>query len=398
VQFLYNVRTTEGRFIKGEIEATDESQAVQILREKKYLILNLRSLKVSPFKNMFQKGVSSKDKLIFVKELSVMLQSSLPLVDALESLKEQTSNPELIQIVGELSIDIRGGKSFSESLKKFPKTFSKMFINIIAAGEKSGKLDKTLERLSIQIEKDYEIQSKVKSALMYPVIVLIALAGVLILAFVYIIPQLRTVFDDMGVELPIITRIVLGISYFITHYWWLIIIIIAGLYFLIINLIKTDSYRLFWDRFKLKIPIYGPYINKIYMARFSRNLETMVSSGLPITESLRITKDVMTNSVYGTAIDEICQDVENGVELSISLKKKKSFPPMVSQLIGIGEKSGKLDFVLASLANFYDQEVEATTRNLTAILEPVLTIIMAVGVALVAASVVMPIYGLVNAI
>ena len=202
----------------------------------------------------------------------------------------------------------------------------------------------------------------------------------------------------MDVELPLLTRILLGISDFFLHYWWLFALIVVGGYVLIKSFIRSPSFKLFWDKSKLELPIIGPFTKELYMARFSRSLETLIAAGLSITSSLKIAKNTINNSVYEKALDKIEQEVENGSELATVMKMEKCFPPMMPRLIGIGEKSGKLDFVLGCLAEYFERDVETTARNLTTILEPILTIIMGIGIALVVASVIMPIYGLVNAI
>lgn len=396
--YTYNSKTYEGRTITGEVEASSATEAIKLLRDKKMIVLNLKETKSNPFKEVTLFGISSKDRLIFFEQLSVVLESGMPLIEALETLKEQTSNRELKKTLEEISIEVRGGKSFSESLSKYPRIFPEIFVSMVKSGEKSGKLDETLKRLTLQSEKDYELQAKIKNALMYPIVIFAALVGVLILSLVYVMPQIKKIFDEMNVQLPLLTRIVLGTSSFLAKWWWMFIVIIIALYFLAKALLKSDTWRRRMDALLLKIPIYGPFIQKMYMERFARNLETMVAAGIPITESLRITKDVLTNLIYKDAMERIIHDVENGLPLAKTIKKERSFPPMTSQLIAVGEKSGRIDFVLETLSNFYSREVENTTRNLTTILEPVLTIIMGIAIALFVASVIMPIYGLVNVI
>jgi len=396
--FTYSAKTYNGKDIKSEIEASSREEAIKILRDKKMIVLDLKEIKSNPLNSIFGLNISTKDKLIFIQELAVVLESGMPLVEALENLGEQTSNKKLKKIIEDLSIDVRGGKSFSDSLSKFPNVFSHIFISIIKSGEKSGKMDQTLKRLAEQTQKDYDLQSKVKNALLYPIVILVALTGVLILSLIYVIPQIKKIFEEMDVELPLLTRVILGISSFLTTWWWLFIIIIAGLFFIFLLMRRSLFWKSKWDSFKLKIPIYGPYVKKIYMANFARNLQTMSSAGISINESLIITKDVLNNQEYAKAMDRISNEVENGSALAASIRKEKIFPLMVSQLISVGEKSGKIDFVLETLSNFYDREVEATTRNLTTVLEPVLTILIGIAVALFIASVIMPIYGLVNVI
>lgn len=396
--FTYNAKTRDGKPISGEIEASNEAEAVTLLREKKLIVLNLKKITKNIVQNISLFGISNKDKLFFLEQLSVVLQSGMSLVEALETLKDQTSNKELQKILEEISVDIRGGKSFSDALSKYPRAFSDIFVSMVKSGEKSGKLDDTLRKLTEEMEKDYELQAKIKNALMYPVVIFIALVGVLILSLVYVMPQIKKIFEEMNVQLPLLTRIVLGVSDFLAHWWWVFVLAIIVLVLLRKVLFRSKEWQKRFDAFKLKVPIYGPFLEKIYMERFARNLQTMITAGISITESLEITKSVLTNLVYQDAMDRIIRDVENGLPLAAAIKKEKRFPLMTSQLIAVGEKSGRIDFVLDTLANFYSREVENTTRNLTTILEPVLTIIMGIAIALFVASVIMPIYGLVNVI
>lgn len=396
--YSYTVRTTGGRTDSGEIEENDEMSAVKSLRAKKFIVLDIKEKRSSHFFDYFETGVPLKDRIIFLKQITIMIKSGLALIDSLEALKEQTTNKYLAKITGEMAINIRGGKSFSDSLKKYPKVFSPIFINVISSGEKSGKFEEVLQRLTDQAEKDYDLSSKVQNALMYPVIVLIAIVGVMIIILVYIVPQIKKIFEEMNTNLPLITRIILWISNFFIHWWWVITLAIIGLIILVKTSLATREFRQSMDNLKIKLPIFGTFIKKMYMANFTRNMATLISSGLPVLECLEVTKKIFNNLVYENALNRVYKEVENGEQLSTSIKKEKIFPAMIPQLINIGEKSGKLDYVLNGLADFFDKEVESTTRNLTTILEPVLTIMMGIGVALVVASVIVPIYGLVNVI
>ena|SRR3990167_2515704 len=396
--YSYTARGQSGEVVKGFIENDDKIKAAKSLKEKKLIILDIKEKKSSTFWENFTFGISLKDKIIFFQQLTMMLKSGLPLVEALEALQEQTSNKQLAQINADISISIRSGKSLSESLSKHPKVFTTFFISIINSGEKSGKLDEVLDRLTMQLQKDYDIHSKVLNALLYPAFILVALIGVVLLMIIFVMPQVRGIFEEMEVELPLLTRIVLGISGVIEKWWWALGILFLLLFIVLKALMANQNIKKSWDKLLIGIPIYGKFIKKIYMANFNRNMATLISSGLPMIESINTTKGVINNVLYREALERIAKDVENGVQLSNSLKKEKIFPVMISQLVNIGERSGKLDKVLNDTADFFDREVETTTKNLTTIIEPLLTIIMGIGVALVVTAVIMPIYSLVNAI
>lgn len=396
--YSYTAKDPQGETVKSEIESVDQTKAIRALKERKLIVLAIREKKETSFSNILKFGVPLKDRIFFIQQLTLMLKSGVPLVEALEALREQATNPQLSKIVAEMSAEIRGGKSLSQSLNRYPKVFLPLMVSVTQSGEKSGKLDNVLSRLGLQMQKDYDLYSKVRSAMIYPAVILLGIAGVLALVVIFIMPQIKEIFQEMNVPLPLMTRIILAVSSFLAQWWWLFLIFIIGLIIILRWLITIESIRIVLDKLILKIPLIGSFSQKIYMARLSRNLATLVSAGLPMLESLETTKGVVNNIVYKNALDRISKEVENGIPLSQAIKKEKDFPLLVSNLINIGEKSGKLDFVLTSLADFFDKEVEATTRNLSSLLEPILTILLGIGVALVVASVIIPIYSLVNTI
>jgi len=392
--YSYTAKNKDGELIKGDLEEANEANAVKLLRSKGLIILNIAPKKLSSFFGSFGQKVGAKDKIIFFQELSMMLKSGLPLVEALEALQEQSSNPRLSKISSELSVAIKSGKNLSEAMRKYPDVFPEVYLSIISSGEKSGKLDEVMTRLTDQMLKDYDLSSKVSGALMYPALILTAIGGVLLIVVIYIIPQVKKIFEEMDVPLPLVTRIILGASTFVSTWWWLILLIIIGLVLSYKPLTSTKSFKTFFDKMILRLPIIKDFLKKIYMARFTRNMGTLIASGLPMIEALEINKGIIDNVVYQAAFDRISKELEGGVQLSGSMKKEKIFPAMVYQLLNIGEKTGKIDKVLNDTADFFDREVENTTKNFTTILEPVLTIIM----GMVVAAVIIPIYSLVNTI
>lgn len=403
MKFTYQAKNREGKLSSGVIDAPSESVAAKSLHEQDLFVLELKKMGASvssiskelhlPF---LSHRVSLKDKIILTQQLAMMIKSGLPLLDAFAALQEQTENRYFSQIIGEISADVKGGKPLSESLAKYPKIFNTLYVSIISSGEKSGKLDEVLERLAEQLQKDYDLISKIKAAVTYPIVVMVALVGIVILMLIFVVPQLKSVFADIGAELPLTTRIVLGTSDIIRNYWYVWIIVIVGLYLAIRFWIKTPKGSLSWDRLKLKIPVIGPLIKKIYMARFSRTMGALIASGLPMLEVIETVKSVMPNKVYSQAFDRISEDIKNGKTLSETLKNQRIFPAMIYHLISTGEKSGKIDYIMLTMADFFDKEVENTTSNLSTMIEPILIIIIGAGVGFVVASVIMPIYSLVN--
>lgn len=405
MKLSYSAKDQNGQIIQSVLDAPNEEAAAKALHEKHLFVLEIKQTGTAnpginkDIKIPFLSGrVALKDKIIFTEQLAMMVKSGLPLLDAFSALEEQTENKYFSSVIAEISKEVKGGKPLSETLAKYPKIFPILYTAIVSSGEKSGKLDEVLERLAEQLQKDYDLISKIKAAVTYPIVVITALVGIVIIMLIFVVPQLKTIFADMGAELPLVTRIVLGTSDLIRNFWYVWIIVMVGIYLAIRFWARTASGGIIWDNFKLKIPLIGPLVRKIYMARFTRTMGTLVASGLPMLDIISTVSSVLTNKVYTRAFKKVSTDIENGKTLSLSLKEQNVFPPMIYHLIAVGEKSGKLDYVLLSMANFFDKEVENTTQNLATLVEPILIIFIGAGVGLVVASVIMPIYSLVNVI
>lgn len=400
MDFIYSAKNQKGAEVTGKISAQNNKQALEMLKNQGLFVLKLDSGKSQiPLGNIsFRKKISLKDKIIFTKELAMMVRGGLALIEALNALEEQTENPSFKEAIAKIIDDVRGGMALSKAMAKFPKIFPRLYIAVTESGEKSGKLDQVLDRLADQLQKDYDLITKVKSAITYPIVIVCALIGVVILMLVFVVPKLKDIFSEMGVALPITTRILLGTSDFIVRFWYIVIVLIVGIYFAIRFWARSPKGGMTWDRFKIRMPIFGQLARKIYMARFTRTMATLVASGLPMLEIIDTVKEVVGNKVYKVAFEGISKDVESGVTLSKALKKQKIFPPMIYQMVSVGERSGKIDDVLLNIANFYDKEVEASTSNLASLIEPILILIIGAGVGLAIASIIMPIYSLVNVI
>jgi type IV pilus assembly protein PilC len=403
MDFTYKAKDNLGKSQTGTIQANSQKQAVDTLHKRGLFVLTLDATsqgKISGLNLRFlRKKVSLKDKIIFTNQLAMMVKGGLPLVEALKALEEQTENEMFRQTINQITADVQGGSALSKALEKHPRVFSRLYVAVTASGEQSGKLDQVLERLADQLQKDYDLIAKVKAAITYPIVIVCALVGILILMLVFVVPQLKKIFDEMGVSLPLPTRILLGTSSFIVNYWYIVIVVLIGLFFGIRYWSKTAKGGYAIDNFKIKVPIFGVLVKKIYMASFTRTTGTLVAAGLPMLNILATVKEVVGNKVYQPVFNQISQEVENGATLSAALRKHKAiFPPMIAQMVSVGEKSGKVDEVLFHLAEFYDKEVETTTSSLSALIEPILILIIGAGVGLAIASVILPIYSLVNVI
>lgn len=398
MKFTYEIKTKSGKTQKGEIEALDQFSAMKILRQQGFTVLMIKAKMSIPWISKIRFPIGAKDKIIFAEQLAVMVKSGLPLIEALSSLKEQTTNRDLAAIVSELTTEVRGGGSFSQALAKYPKIFPPYFVNVVRSGEKSGNLDQVLRRLADQMTKDYDLISKVRGAMIYPALILVALIGLVVLILVYIIPNLKEIFNEVGADLPLLTRMVIGLADFTKKFIILILILLIGLTIFLKRMMRNSQYRFYFDKFKLKIPIFGRLYKNIYMARFSRNAGTLVAAGLPILEIFKTISTLIGNEVYRHSLEDIAKQVEGGLQISAAIKQYPIFPPMVGNLLNVGERSGSMEQVLFTLADFFDREVDNITRNLTTILEPAMMLIMGAGVALIIASVIMPIYNLVNVV
>lgn len=397
--YRYKARSKESyKLATGLIEAKTQQEAIKKLRTKELLIISLKPDYGIPVSLKFLHRVSSRDRILFARELAVMIRAGLPILQALKAIKDQTPRGLLQKTIVELIHQIEGGTALSDAFAAHPQVFPHLFVSITRSGEKSGKLDEVLERLATQLEKDYDLTAKIRSAMIYPIFVLCALIGVIILIMIYIIPQLQSLFDEINVPLPLITRLLLGMSEVIRRFlllWFLILVgILVGLKFAL----KRPSIRLWFERIYFRTPIFGKLYRRVLMSRFTHTLATMIASGLPMIESLQTTGEVMNSPSYNNSLDNIVIEVKNGQPLSKSLLEDKAFPPMIGHMVAIGEGSGSIDSILETVGGFFDKEIENLTRNLSTLLEPFLMVIMGLGVGLVVASVIVPIYNLVSAV
>lgn len=387
-----------GKTTKGEIEAGNEQEAAASLREKGGIVLSVTAKKeTGPILGRLRSRVSLKDKILFTKQLAVMIKAGLPLDQALKVLSEQIPSKAMGRAIHDMARDVEGGIPLSQSMDKHPGIFPSVYINLIKSGERSGKLEDVLFKLADQQEKDYELISKVRGAMIYPIVIFAALLGVMAIIILFVMPQIQKVFDDLDAALPLPTRILLSTSAFAREWFFVIAaLVVGGIVGLRIYVKRSEAAHVWWDRVKLKIPIFGPLMKKIAMARFTRTTATLIAAGLPMLEILDTVAEVMGNVVYRDAVRRTRNQVEAGMALSKALGDEKIIPTIVSQVVAIGEKSGNLDFSLSNIADFYDKEVDATTRNLSSILEPILMIAIGIGVGFVVISVISPIYNLVN--
>jgi type IV pilus assembly protein PilC len=384
--------------IKGDIEAESEKGAAKLLQERGLTPVEIvnKSDKRSPLDKIL-KRIPTKDKVIFSRQLSTLINAGLPIVQSLHTVSSQTKNKALQNVITKVISDVEAGSSFSSALSKYPKVFNNVYISLVAAGEASGTLDTSLERLANQQEKDADIVSKVRGAMVYPVIVLFVMGGVVIFMLTTVLPQVKNVYDGLpGVTLPPLTRALLAISNALTHYWWIAIIVFGVLIVITSRWARTGSGKKVIDRLKMKAWPVGPLFTKLYMARFTRTGATLVGSGVPMLQMLAVTSQAVNNVHISASIDRASEKVKGGKALSDSLLGDPNFPDLVPNMIHIGEQSGALETMLGKSADYYEKEVDNQIKAISTLVEPVLMVVLGIVAFTIVAAVLLPIYGLVG--
>lgn len=397
--FVYTAHKNEsGETIKAEVQAENETSAAKLLMTQGLFPISIVSKDDAGLiaKSGIGKHVGTKDKIIFTRQLSTLINAGLPLTQSLRTVQGQINNKTLRDVVAEIVSSVEAGISLSEAFAQHPDTFNNIYISLVAAGEASGSLDKALERIANQQEKDAAIVGKIKGALVYPVIVLGVILAVLIFMLTTVLPQVGSLYKDLHKELPGLTRALLAISHFIVNFWWLTIIALAGLGFSFKSWSKTAQGKSFVDNFKLHMPLFGKIFRKVYMARFARTLGTMLQSGIPMLEALRIVKESIGNVHVEETLNYSISEVKGGKALSSTLENQPTFMTLVPQMIKIGEQSGAIDGMLDRVATYYEGEVDEEIRNISATMEPLLMVVMGVVVGGVIAAILMPVYSLVG--
>jgi type IV pilus assembly protein PilC len=376
--FIWEGTTRKNEVKKGEIEAADEVAVRGLLRRQGFKTLDVQKkpkdiLEYLPF---LQGGIKEKSIVVFCRIFSTMINAGLPLIQCLDILSQQEENKAFKKIIKTIKDDVEGGSSLTEALRKHPKVFDELFVNLVAAGEAGGILDVILVRLSNYMEKAAKLKSRVKGAMTYPAAVLVISFGVVALLLVKVIPVFQKMFEGMGGQLPGPTAAVIAMSEFAQSYFYIIIGIIAAIYFAFNRFYKTEKGRWTIDSFLLKAPIFGPLLKKVAVAKFARTLSTMMSSGVPILEGLSIVSKTSGNVVVEAALMKTRQSISEGQTIAEPLTETGIFPAMVVQMIAVGEATGALDAMLSKIADFYDDEVDAAVDAMTALLEPVMMVFL----------------------
>lgn len=394
-RFQYKAKTDKGKVVKGLVEATDKSQVAQILREKSltpFLIQEKGKDNLSSFIAVFQ-GVSSKDIVSFTRQLAIMVNAGLSLTNSLIILQEQ-AKPAFAKILADVVKEIEGGSSLYDALGKHPKYFNKIYLALIKSGEASGALDEVLKNMADSLEKQQEFKGKIKGAMIYPMLVVTGMIGVIFIMMVFVIPKLTTMYEDFGTTLPIATRILIGTSKFASKFWFIVIGAVIGLIYVYKTYSKTPLGRKQIDQLILKLPVVGILKSKMVLTEITRTLSMLLSAGVTIIESLNIVEDAADNAVFENSIRQAAKEVEKGLPLAATFSRYEEYPPLFSQMIAVGEETGKLDEVLLRLSKQFEMESETAIKSLTTAIEPLMMVVLGVGVGFIVFAIITPIYNL----
>ncbi|MDH7482574.1 MAG: type II secretion system F family protein [Armatimonadota bacterium] len=391
--FAYTIRDATGTIRQGISEGESEAAVARSLQERGYTVMKVQRTKASKPKSagMGFGRVKLTDLAIFCRQFSTMIDAGVSLVRCLSVLAEQTQSPKLRRIIADIEAQVQGGETLSKAMSKYPNVFSNLFIGLVRAGEVGGALEESLQRLSTFLEKDLELRRKVKSAMTYPTIVVIVALIIVIGLVTFVLPKFMDLFKDLGVkEMPFTTLILMNFSHFLTTKWYIMLGCLIAFFVAFRLFVKTRVGRRIYDRIKLKAPVFGKLNHKICLSRFSRTLATLLISGVPILQAMETVAGTVANEIIGDAILEARSRIREGDRIGEPLQKSKMFPPMVVQMISIGEESGALDQMLGKIADFYENEVDAALQSLTASIEPVMIVFLGGAVGFIVISMFMP--------
>jgi type IV pilus assembly protein PilC len=398
--YAYTAINSSGLELDGEVNAPDAGAAREALRQRGLVALSLdEQAAASQGLGLAIKKVKPKSLQVFSRQFATMIEAGLNVVTALVILEEQTEDKKLAKVITELRADVEGGLLLSEAMARHPRIFSRLFISMVEAGEAAGILDVVLDRVAFQIEKETRIKRRVKGAMMYPLMVMGFATLVLIGMLMFLVPIFVDIFAELGGDLPMLTQIVVNLSDILRNYYFIVFPVMGAMIYGFFRLKKTDRGRRVWDAFRMRIPFgVGAIVVKVGMARFSRTLSTLVAAGVDIIRSLEITGSTAGNSLIEDATAVVRERVHQGVPIAVPLEDEKIFPPMVSQMVRVGEETGELEKMLAKIADFYEDEVDSSIATLTSVIEPLMMIGVGMVVGVIIISMYMPMFKLLTLI
>jgi type IV pilus assembly protein PilC len=398
--YAYKVRDREGKMAAGSMEAESEEAVVSRLRQLGYAPISIEAEKGAGLKAEVKLPgagrVKLKDLAVFSRQFATMINSGLSLLRALTILGEQTSNRRLGGVIIQVRAEVEKGTSLSAAMARHPKVFNRLYVSMVRAGEIGGFLDQVLVKVAETFEKEVALRGKIRSAMTYPVVVFIMVIGIVAAMLIFIVPTFESLYESLGGTLPLPTRMLMNASNLLRRFFFLVVLGAIGLAFLFRRWKASQKGRYQWDKFKLKVKVFGPLFHKTALSRFSRTLATLIRSGVPILQALEIVGETVNNQVISRAVRDVQDSVREGESLATPLSKHAAFPAMVVQMMAVGEETGALDTMLSKVADFYDQEVEAAVASLTSMIEPILIAVMGAAVGGMVIALYMPLFNIIN--
>jgi type IV pilus assembly protein PilC len=394
-KFKYQIRDDKNKTLKGAVEANDLASALRILRSRNYFIINLEEVKeteIDLFMLRFQK-VKVDDLVNFTRQLSTMISAGLPLTQAMDILKNQTS-PAMSRVIARVEQEIQSGTSLADAMETQEEVFPRVYTALVRAGESAGVLDEILKRLATNLEKQRDFRNKTRGAMVYPAIVIIGMMSVAAIMMIFVVPKLTEMYKDFGADLPLPTQILMSTSDFAVKYWYMVAVVLGALGYFVGKWSRTEIGGIAVENMMFKIPVLGPLRRQIIMTEFTRTMSLLVSAGISILNSLDIVSEAVGSRIFKQLLLEASSKVEKGQPLAASLAIYSEFPAIVPQMIAVGEQTGKVDEILDKLANYFDGESENAVKTLTTAIEPLIMVVMGIGVGFLVMAVIMPIYNL----
>lgn len=399
-KYNYKARDrSNNEVVESMVQAESESAAAKALIEQGFMPLTISEINEGgSLISWLTNRITNKDKIVFMRQLSTLIGAGLPLSQSLRTVLEQTQNKKMQSVVEEIIADVEGGHTLSDAFGKHPEVFDKIVLALVSAGEASGTLDEALKRVAAQKEKDAAMMSKIRGAMVYPIIVLVVILGVMVFMLLTIVPQVAKLYRDMHRELPLLTGIMIAVANFVTTFWWLVVIILGISIYFLTQYLKTDNGIAVMDTIKLNIPLFKGMFRKLYMARFTRTGQTLLATGVAMLDMLRISSQGVNNVIISKSIDRAAEKVKGGKALSTALQPEDYILPMVPQMIKIGEQSGKIDEMMGKTAQVYEDELDEEIKVISTAIEPALMIVMAIFAIGMVGAILFPIYSLVGTI
>jgi len=396
-KFTYSARDNKGKEIEGKMEARDAEALAEILQDKGLVIVSIKEQATIDLEELGQiniGGIPMKEKVVFMRQLATMVGAGLPLTRGLQVMEQQIENAAFRRIISQVKTSVESGKSLAESFRGADEVFDEVAINLIEAGESSGNLDDILDKLAVELEESKKLKAKLKSALTYPMILLVVIVGVMLLMMFVLVPSMSEIYSEFDAELPWITKFLMDMSNFFVGYWWAVLVAILGLVIGYKVWVDTPNGSRTKDKILVKMPIVGIIISKMQIAQFTRLLGLLLSSGLSIIRALELTALSLNNQMFREVVMEAKKEVEKGGSLALPIARSEYYPLIVSSMIAVGEETGELDNVLAKVAEYYKDEVDVATENMSSVLEPVFLILMGLAIAFISLGIYMPMFQL----